>query len=469
MVRNASQNVIGISEKNPHYFQYKGKEILLITSAEHYGAVISKNFDYVKYFDTLAQYGLNYTRIYPGALIEPEGIWLVEDNLAPGKDLIVPWARSDVEGYIAGGNKFDLNTWDSEYFIRLRDFLKEAEKRGIIVEICFFNCQPVSCWKYSPLHKNSNIQGIGTCDNIAFQTLEDEALVQEQLKYIEKIIIETNQFDNVIYEFVDEPTLVLTLSNKVYQWISKMIETAVETEDKLPKKHMLAQQLEIGVDFCPDDRIALIVTQYILMSSRQIGGIPALVNCYCYNKPIELNETAYVPSWYDREHEAISRLESWEFMIGGGAGFNQLNGYFIVSNPAGKNENNRKILNGFKNLRTFLESFDYIKMTRDNDTFRNISIGSNVNMISEKGRQYAIYIHHSFPNSGGMGTFYEPSYGEYEPKIILRLEKGDYIVTFIEPESLKILKEEKITSGGGDTEILCPRHTLDLAVKIIRI
>ena len=85
MVRNASENVIGISEKNPHYFQYKGKEILLITSAEHYGAVINRKFDYVKYLDTLKEYGLNYTRIYPGSIIEPEGMWLAEDTVAlPG-------------------------------------------------------------------------------------------------------------------------------------------------------------------------------------------------------------------------------------------------------------------------------------------------------------------------------------------------------------------------------------------------
>ena len=469
MIRNASENVIGICEKNPHYFQYRGKEILLITSAEHYGAVVSKKFDYVKYFDALAEYGLNYTRIYPGALIEPAGLWLPEDTLAPGEDLIVPWARSDADGYILGGSKFNLNKWDSEYFLRLRDFLKEAEKRDIIVEICFFNCQPESCWKYSPLHKDANIQGIGKCNNVSFQTLDDELLVREQLRYIEKIIIETNEFGNVIYEFVDEPTLALTPSNKVYQWISRLIDTAVETENKLQKKHILAQQLEIGVDFAPDDRIALIVTQYITVSSRQIGGVPALVNCYCYNKPIELNETAYVPSWYDREHTAISRLESWEFMIGGGAGFNQLNGYFVTSNPSGENENNKKILQGFKNLRTFLESFDYIKMTRDFDAFRNISIGSSVNMISEKGRQYAIYIHHSFPNGGGMGTFYEPSYGEYAPKLTLRLDKGEYVVNFIEPESLNVLKEERIICNGGDIELVCPCYKLDLAIKILAV
>ena len=471
MLRNASSNVIGISQKNPHFFQYKSKDILLITSAEHYGAVISKKFDYIKYFDMLCEYGLNYTRIYPGAIVECSGKWLPEDNMAPGADTIVPWARSDTPGYHGGGNKFDLEKWDPGYFARLRDFIEQAEKRGIIVELCFFNCEYDDFWPFSPLHKDANIQGVGDCESVDFQTMNNAPLVKEQMKYIEKIIIETNEYDNVIYEFIDEPTLHLTPSQKAYEWISALIDKAIETEAKLPKKHMLAQQLELGVDFCDDDRIALIVTQYISMNSRQVGGVPALDNCYCYNKPIELNETAYIASWINEDSSdlvSISRLEAWEFMVGGGAAFNQLNGYFIVPNPSGENLVNRKVLQGLKNLRTFLEGFDYSKMTRDNNTVRKVSTGARVNMISEKGKQYALYMHHSFPSIGAWrGTFYEPNFGEYAPDITMQLEKGKYTVTFIEPETMKQLGEARINSDGGDVEIACPRYALDIAIKII--
>jgi len=467
--RNSSSGVIGVSEKNPHYFQYKGKEVLLITSAEHYGGVINKPFDYVKYFDMLAEYGLNYTRIYPGAIVEPEGFWLVEDMMTPaGKDLIVPWAKSDVPGYKGGGNKYDLSKWDPEYFERLHDFLKEADKRNIIVEICFYNCQNKPYWAFSPLQKDNNIQGVGDCDHITFQTLDNEPLVREQLRFVEKLVLETNQFDNVIYEIVDEPTLMLTPPQKAYYWISEHLNLIINVESKLPKKHILAQQLEFGVDFCDDDRLALIVTQYIGANSRQVGGVPALNCCYCYNKPIELNETAYVPSWYDHEHTAIARLEAWEFMVGGGAGFNQLNGYFVPSNPSGDNEINRKILTGLRNLRTFLESFDFVKMTRDTNVAQKISVGGSVNVIAEKGKQYAMYIHHSHPNIGKfIASWYEPSYGQYEPQLTLSLEKGKYQVTFIEPENLKVLREDTVISDGGETVISCPRYTLDLAVKIL--
>ena len=470
MIRNATQGVIRISEKNPHYFEYKGKDILLITSAEHYGAVISRKFDYVKYLDMLAEYGLNYTRIYPGAIVEPQGIWMSEDTMAPGEDLIIPWARSDEPGFACGGNKFDLSKWDDEYFKRLRDFLTDAGKRNIIVEICFFNCMHGDqYWLCCPLQKNGNIQGIGDCDSVSFQTLDNDPLVREQMKYIEKIILETNDFDNILYEFVDEPTTDLTPSHKAYHWIDKQIETAIAAESKLPKKHMLAQQLEIGVNFADDDRIANIVTQYISMSWRQVGGIPALNNCYVFNKPIELNETTYIGSWIKEDTDdifGISRLESWEFMVGGGAGFNQLNGYFIVSNPSGENPANRKILQGLRNLRTFLESFDFTKMTRDNETVLSVTPGASISMISEKGKQYAIYIHHSFPVLNN-SSYYSPNYGEYEPTLTMKLEKGSYAITFIEPETLKTLKEVSLESDGEEVKLTCPRYKLDLAIKIL--
>ena len=36
-----------------------------------------------------------------------------------------------------GGNKFDLK-WDPEYFERLKDFVAQTGKRGIVVELVLF-------------------------------------------------------------------------------------------------------------------------------------------------------------------------------------------------------------------------------------------------------------------------------------------------------------------------------------------
>ena len=101
---------IQVHPENTHYFLYHGRPTILITSAEHYGAVVNRAFDYVTYLDALRSYSLNYTRIYPGALFEPVNKFMVGNTLGvKPADLLVPWARSNQPGYALGGNKFDLD------------------------------------------------------------------------------------------------------------------------------------------------------------------------------------------------------------------------------------------------------------------------------------------------------------------------------------------------------------------------
>ena len=153
---------VSIYAKNPHYLSFEGKPILLITSAEHYGAVVNGDFDFVRYLDALQSYGLNYTRIYPGYLFEPMGKFMAGNTLGTKPaSLVLPWARSNQPGYLLSGNKFDLDQWNPKYFARLKKFITEAGKRGIVVEICFFNGQYSDTWPLSPLYWENNVQRVG--------------------------------------------------------------------------------------------------------------------------------------------------------------------------------------------------------------------------------------------------------------------------------------------------------------------
>src|SRR5260370_14610974 len=86
---------LALHPDNPHYFLFRGKPALLVTSGEHYGAVLNLDFDYRKYLATLAADGLNLTRTFSGAYVEPVGAFKIERNtLAPGLSrLISPLAR----------------------------------------------------------------------------------------------------------------------------------------------------------------------------------------------------------------------------------------------------------------------------------------------------------------------------------------------------------------------------------------
>jgi hypothetical protein len=460
---------ICLHPENPHYFLFRGQPAVLITSAEHYGAVINLDFDYLRYLDALAAHKLNYTRIYPGALIEREGDFIAENMLAPKSGRVVlPWARSATPGFALGGKKFDLDAWDPAYFARLKDFCHAASQRGVVVEICFFNCQYPKNWPAQALHHANNVQGVGTCDHIGFQTLRDRELVARQAAYVAEIVRQVNEYDNVILEICDEPGLFGTPADEYHAWISYLIDVVIEAEADLPHRHLIAQQVEGDLggsgDFSADDRVPVIVGQYIwLESSRQIGGMQLLDTQYDRDKAIELNETAYYPIWYIEDREAASRVEAWEFIVGGGASYNHLNGVFTVSNPEGRDRNNVKVLSALENLVDFMHGFDFVRMRRDATTVvGGVPAGAFARCISEPGRQYAFYIHHSVLRTPKYVVFA----GAHQESLIFDLPPGRYLAEWISPELGTVIAREQFKHEGGEIGLVTPLYRVDVALKL---
>jgi hypothetical protein len=461
---------ISIHPDNPHYFLFRGRPAVLVTSAEHYGAVVNKDFDYVKYLDWLKSYGLNYTRIYPGAMFEPRDKFVAGNTLAPKPEsLIVPWARSDQPGFALGGNKFDLSKWDAEYFKRYRSFLAEAGRRGIVVEICFFNCQYEDTWPLSPLFHKNNVQGVGDCHFNDAQTLKHPALAKAEEEYVRKLTQEARDFDNVILEICDEPILLGTPSEQAGAWIARMIETIRSAENDMTKPHLIAQQVEgrLGgpCDFSGDPNVGLIVTQYVWEAGgEQLGGMQGLETEYGHNKPIELNETNYYPIWYKGDKIGDSRVEAWEFIVGGGAGFNQLNGLYTAANPAGDTPDNVQLCGALRNLLAFMNGFDFVKMRRDVKTVAGgVPKGALCRCISEPGRQYAIYLHHS---TGEKGAAYEVQPGDYRAELILDLPAGTYRAEWTDPATGRVAKSETFAHGGGKRSLASPAYRIDIALSV---
>ena len=152
--------------------------------------------------------------------------------------------------------------------------------------------------------------------------------------------------------------------------MAHLADVVLETERSLPKKHLLAQEVDgpLGgpVDFAADPRFTVIVGQYIWGDDQgEMGGMKGLDFKYKDNKPIELNETGYFPLWYAGDKVGDSRVEAWEFIVGGGAAFNHLNGLFTVENPAGKTPENERVLRALGNLKRFMEGFEYVRMAPD--------------------------------------------------------------------------------------------------------
>ncbi|HEX5483298.1 MAG TPA: hypothetical protein VFZ08_11805 [Terriglobia bacterium] len=463
---------ITLCPSSHHYYYFQGRPTILITSAEHYGAVINRDFDYIRYLDKLKAYGMNYTRIYPGVLFEPMGKFLPGNTLGPRPaSVILPWARSSQPGYLICGNKFDLDKWNPAYFNRLKDFIAQAGRRGIVVEICLFNSQYSDTWPRSPLYFKNNIQGIGRGDFKEAQTMKHPELVRRQDDYVRKIVREVNAYDNVILEICDEPA-IFTSVPEAGPWVAHFLKVIQDAESKLPKKHLIAQEVQgpVGgpIDLSGNPALSVIVTQYLYSTGDgQMGGLKGLDVEYRHDKPIEENETDYYPLWYQGDKIGDSRVEAWEFIVGGGAGFNQLNGLYTADDPAGDTPDNARLLSALEHLKTFINSFDFVKMRPDKSfVISGVPAGAHCRVLSEPGKQYALYLHHS---AGGTGTAYTVTPGWYRDRLDLSLPPGDYHADWIDPASGAVIRSENLHHRAGNWTVLTPAYNIDIALRVKQI
>jgi hypothetical protein len=184
---------------------------------------------------------------------------------------------------------------------------------------------------------------------------------------------------------------------------------------------------------------------------------------YRYNKPIELNETAYYPFFYKGDAIGASRVESWEFIVGGGASFNQLNSLYSTPNPAAEGTGIDVVLNSLKNLKDFMYSFDFIKMQRDTSfVIGGVPEQAFARGISEPGKQYAFYMHHSKL----VGDNYVVQPGIYQENLTLNIPAGNYKIDWIDPVTGNVVSTENISYSGERCVLATPEYKIDIALRI---
>ena len=433
---------------NPHYFQYQGKPAVLITSAEHYGAVLNLDFDYVTYLKTLAEDNLNLTRVFTGPYVEPAGAFNIEKNtLAPlPEKFICPWARSETPGYSNGGNKFDLNKWDDAYFTRLHDFMKEAKKRNVVVELTLF-CPFYGDhqWQLSPMNATNNVNGGGPADRTHVYTLDKSGeLLAVQETLVRKMVEELKEYPNLIYEICNEPYF----GGVTMEWQHHIADLIREAEKDFQNKHLISQNIANGSEKIKDPHSAVSVFNFHYATPPV-----AVAHNYHLNKVIGDNETGFKGN-----ADSTYRKEGWAFIFAGGALYNNLdysftaeheNGTFQypVTQPGGGSPALRKQL---AVLREFIESFDFLKMKPDTTVLEGRHRFTAAEVLAESGKQYGVYL-----------------FGKGSHDIRLSIPAGTYSVTFVDPVTGASQDGGSMTSDGT-LAVKTPPFAEDVAISVRR-
>jgi len=441
-----SHEPLRLHPDNPHYFLWRGKPTVLITSGEHYGAVLNLDFDYGPYLAELERHGLNLTRTFSGVYREIPGSFKIAGNpLAPKPNrYICPWSRTKTKGYYDGGGKFDLSKWDEAYFARLKDFLAQASRRGVVVELVLF-CPMYNdpLWKACPMNAANNVNGAGKVGAKQAHTLTNGGLLEYQVAVTRKIVTACNAFDNLYYEICNEPYF----GGVTLAWQHRIAKTIVETEKGLPRKHLIAQNISNGSKQVTNPNPAVSIFNFHYCSPPK-----AVAMNWGLARPIGDDETGFKGS-----NDVPYRPDGWDFILAGGAVYSNLDysftpdaedGSATPKAPGGGGTGLRKALG---RLKRFIEGFDFVRMAPDDSCIKSgPAKKATARALVEKGKQYAVFVR------GGTKT-----------DLVLDLPKGAYRAEWVNTLTGKVDKREAFQHGGGATTLASPKYDGEIAVGVV--
>ena len=445
----AANEPLKLHPNNGRYFMFRGQRTVLIGSSEHYGAVINAGFNYITYLNEIQNKNLNVVRVFTGPYVEVDGEFNIAQNtLGPASgNLLFPWARSSTPGYALGGNKFDLNTWNTAYWDRLTSIVQAASDRGIVVEINLFcTYYNSNSWARSPFNPSNNINGYGTCGMVNALTMNRGNLATVQDAYVTKIVQTLNGFDNIYYEICNEPYLLGTVSMDWQQYMATLIKN---TENPLPYKHLISLNWNNGGGNIVTDYPNISIYNFHYCSPPNAPGFN-----YSLNKVIGCNENGASGTGDDPY-----RLEGWNFILAGGALYNNLDFSFTTTDPNGTytpgsstpGGGSPSLRTSYKALINFMNSFDFISMSPNNSVIAGgIPSGATARALVEIGKQYAVYI------AGGSSA-----------SLQMNLPAGTYTAEWVNTKTGNVDKSENITNwGGGNKTLVSPSYTTDIALRI---
>lgn len=446
---------IQIHPDNSHYFLFRGKPLALVTASEHYGSVMNRPFDYVKYLDDAAKHKMTLTRTFllfreqqssrnPSSPCKPES-----------PDYISPFPRTGPGKALDGEPIYDLDQWNAEYFERLHRFLDAASQRGIIVELTIFsNTYADSVWALNPFRAENNRQGVGKIEWQDYISLKDAELVRRQEAYARKIIQETSQYDNVYYEICNEPgggfPNHASLPD-IDAWQARIGRVLRDELDRLHRPHLISGQQ--AFTYMPKFRFPLgetysgstfdIVNVHPLPDTElhgklyQLGGFMSKElmlsevaefcrMAYREHKPTVLDEDNTASMYRDPTGWTIHRKRAWAALLSGNH-YDYIDFSVTVGSETGTAASQTGIRLWMQHLSDFIAGFDFVHAQPDIAWVQSVPAHLVASALRTGDRDFALYL-------GDGREVTESSAGSpITGKVELSLPPGKYNVRLYSP------------------------------------
>ncbi len=476
-----------IHPSNPKVLEYHGAARMLVCATEHYGAVVNRAFRFERYLEEAAARSQTLTRLFllfrelqtdrnPYSTIKPES-----------PDFVAPFARTGPGAALDGEPRYDLSRWNPEYFDRLHRFLFLAHGLGIVVEVTLFsNTYAPHIWALNPLNARNNINGTEEIEWPEYLTLRHPELLRWQLTYARKVIEETRQYDNIVYEVCNEPggRAPGRSSNpdcaEVNLWQREIVRLIREVDAGYG--HLVSGQEAFayepftqGTDLSFTDMPFDIVNVHPLpgttfhgetynmgeFMSKQLALRPYLGFCQAtggQTRPLNLDEDNVASQYKDVDGWTIHRKRAWMSLMSL-RHYDYIDFSIIPSRETGTEESRANIRSWMGHLSRYIHSVDLARAAPRTDVLLGSPPHTLSCVLAVEGQDYSVYLADarelSEPGAGG----------DIDGSAVLDLPRGSWHAALFSPRTG--LYSPWIDIGrGGRTEVHTPRFQHDIVIRV---
>jgi hypothetical protein len=144
-------------------------------------------------------------------------------------------------------------------------------------------------------------------------------------------------------------------------------------------------------------------------------------------------------------------------MLSGGAAYNHLDSSFMIDDETGsgkaewfgKTRDYRELRRQLGHLKRFLESVDFVRLSRRHDLFRSVPENAKVYGIADHGRTYLIYVE-----------------GKGSGKLSLNTPNGRYRAEWVKPTTGEPVHEVDLVAREGILTLDIPAVAEDMALRV---
>jgi hypothetical protein len=292
--------------------------------------------------------------------------------------------------------------------------------------------------------------------------LKDAQLTGVQDAMVRKIVSELRDFDNIYYEICNEPYFQgVTLA-----WQEHIAKVIAQSEAGFAKQHLIAQNWANGSKAIgqPNPLVGLFNFHYS-RPPESVAMNRAL------NRPIGNNETGF-----DGAADATYRIQGWDFLMAGGALYNNLDYSFTVGHedgtftppPATPGGGSVALRRQLGYLRMFFDEIPFWRMHPAAEGTVRGPEDATVRVLEETGKVYAIYMHHARVVKNA-----KPSYQVDESSsaraVSLQLPPGTHTARWRDTRSGADVKTESFQVSGAGVELTSPVYAEDIALLVASV